>query len=177
MPISFNLVVQYYDRAMGYTRSYYNHVVHIRVKAATTLTLSTSKFDSCYNAPFPMSFGGFNGHFITYGVDVNPSDNNFVMGGRSANLTTWGDGYDGFVMRLSETGYIEWYNVITVYNGLHEHVGGVGISGSYVYALFYTETSEPANTHAIVKVTYLDGYKEWSKYVHQLDPVSYALAY
>lgn len=109
-PISFNVVVQYYDRAMGFARTYYNHVLHFRLVPPANITLSTSSQSDCASGEYPFSLGGVNGDFVTYGIDINPIDNNLILGGYSVNISSyWGDGMDGFVMRLSETGYIEWY--------------------------------------------------------------------
>jgi hypothetical protein len=49
---------------------------------------------------------------IIYSFDYCNADGNMILGGGTANLTTSDGTGDAFLMRISETGYVEWHNAI-----------------------------------------------------------------
>lgn len=118
-----------------------------------------------------MSFGGSlaSGWTRAFHIVVNPADDNFLLGGWSNNIT-WGDATDGFIIRASDTGYIEWYITMSANLGYNDYVGGIAIQGSFVYALYYVTNSIQTNNYAFVKLTYAEGKKIWARRVIYREP-------
>lgn len=81
---------------------------------------------------------------VGYSFDVNKADENIVIGGTTSNITLHTDGTDAFVMRVSQSGHLEWYSQIsTKTGGTLEYVTSVAInspsggSTGSVYAFFF----------------------------------------
>lgn len=66
-----------------------------------------------------------------------------IIGGTTGNLTMFADGIDSYVMRISETGYIEWYSQMAhMVVSDQDYILSVAINSvaggytGYVYAIF-----------------------------------------
>jgi hypothetical protein len=88
-----------------------------------------------------------------------------VLSGSTANITS-GDGTsDGFIMRISETGYVEWYNAIHTSYGYNGEVvtsviinSATGGTVGSVYAIYFI-----GGWSALIKVSYSEGKLIFSK--------------
>ena len=68
---------------------------------------------------------------ITYGFNVISDDKNMLVAGKTLNLThTDGSNYDGFIMRLTPLGFLQWLSYLSFKQGVDEYVGGVVYGGS-----------------------------------------------
>ena len=76
--------------------------------------------------------------------------------------------YDGFVMRLTPLGFVQWVSYLSAKQGIDEYVGNVAqfISGAGPGVLATFHTSNPtatSRTSAIAKLTYDEGKLIWAK--------------
>lgn len=105
---------------------------------------------------------------ITYGFNVITDDKNILLSGTTKNLThTDGATYDGFVMRLTPLGFIQWLSYLSFKQAADEYVGGVVYGGSpdkFAYCMLHSsQTTVSLRKHAIVKLTYEEGKMGWAK--------------
>lgn len=70
------------------------------------------------------------------------------------------DAADAFIMRLSETGYIEWYNqIFSGFSTINDYIFSVAINSpsggltGFVYSIYYLYP----NAYGILKLSYSEG--------------------
>lgn len=126
---------------------------------------SSENFAKCQFKPFPFVYGGnAAGDMFLYDFEVIPTDNNIIHAGSSTNISL-GWGQDAYIMRVTTTGLIHWYNHLMISSGVSERIKSLTYSAtrSAVYTVWHT--SAATYKYAIVKLTYGEGKMEWSKYV------------
>lgn len=131
-----------------------------------------------------MSYGGKVGSqgddIISYGFYFVLADQNLIVSGRTKNSTN-DDGnantvanYDGFVMRLTPLGFVQWVSYLSAKKGYNEYVGNIAQfitpSGTAIMGVFHSlNTPTNARVNAIVKLTYDEGKLIWAKEVVYAD--------
>ena len=118
------VVVRYYDTLAGESMGHYDFNIHIKIIATTTLTLSDQVYGNlqkCSQNIFPLSYGGLDtsrtpnkgGDMIGYGIFF-VDDYNLIVSGKSQNLThDDSTTNDGFVMRITPLGFINWISYLS----------------------------------------------------------------
>ncbi|CDW71147.1 UNKNOWN [Stylonychia lemnae] len=177
LPQQFYLKIRFHDLETGTTSYYHDHSIMIRIVDSANLTLSKSNFDYCWQNPFPMSFGSSYYSYSMYGGGfyANSTDNNMIMVGNVNTVHSAfsnEDTYDAYVMRLSETGWVEWLDQISNGRGLNDKTTSVTMQNGYVYT-FLTTPSNSYNDiyYAIIKLTYLEGKVEWARQFIIVNPL------
>jgi hypothetical protein len=109
--------------------------------------------------------GGYRNSYL-YSVYLNEFDDNILLSGQNAeNYTTSDAEAQGFVMRLSSTGYIEWMTYVGFMALSSENtVSVIGNSTDNVYALQVSGSG--TYKFAILKLTYAEGKLIWSKTIN-----------
>ncbi|CDW87977.1 UNKNOWN [Stylonychia lemnae] len=136
-PQSFYMKIRYTD--IESTTYFYDHYIMIKIVDSTNLTLSKSNPEYCNQNVFPMSYGNTQtyGELYSQGFWVNTTDNNLIIGGSSNASNPFienEDLIDGYVMRVSSTGYVEWLTQINQQRQVSEIISAVTASQGYVYA-------------------------------------------
>jgi hypothetical protein len=120
---------------------------------------------------FPVSIGFSSAwaNLFSYGVYVNPSDDNILVVGKMASdpavpQVFLDDVADGIAARLSETNVIEWFVSFGYMKVENEAAMAVTLIQDHVYVGLCSENASlMSRRHAIVKLTYAEGKMQWSK--------------
>lgn len=60
---------------------------------------------------FPMGFAySSTTKFKALSIAMNPADSNVIIGGTQTYYSYGADGFDGYILRLTDLGSIEWMN-------------------------------------------------------------------
>ena len=96
---------------------------------------------------------------------INTQDDNIIFCGlaNSNSPMSIGDGQDGYIIRLGQTGTVEWASTYFGYSSTDETIRACGVMGSYVYGIV-DQTGGYYN--AIIKMTYSEGKMIWSKSIN-----------
>lgn len=161
---------------------YFDFVIHIRIMAENPITPSDQTYDSlqkCSQNIFPVSYGGKAGikgdDMISYGFYLVGDDKNMLVSGKTMNSSQTNQiegSYDGFMMRLTPLGFIQWMSYISLKQGVDEYVGGIVYAGDVkcAYGRFHSNQSPAsARISAIVKLTYEEGKMIWAKSIQYQD--------
>jgi hypothetical protein len=110
-----SLIARYYDLATSASSGfYYDRPIQITLRSPYPVNISNSDINNCYQNPFGVSLGancGPNCWTVAAGIYANPSDENLLISGYThpaAPFMKIDDATDGFVVRMSSTGYVEW---------------------------------------------------------------------
>lgn len=82
--------------------------------------------------------------------------------------------YDGFIMRLTPLGFVQWVSYLSAKMGYDEYVGNIVQfitgAGTAIMGVFHTlNTPTTARVNAIVKLTYDEGKLIWAKQIVYAD--------
>ncbi len=173
------MTVRYFDTLATEAMGYYDFTIHIRLVHDNPITLSDQvigSLDKCAQNVYPLSYGGYDtthspnkgDNMIGYGFYYFVDDNNMIISGKTQNLThNDGSNNDGFVMRITPLGFINWLTYVSTKQGIDEYVGNAVVQGSsYVYAHFHNNHGTlTKRSSAIVKLTYEEGKLVWAKQI------------
>ena len=119
---------------MGYWDN--NILISVYGDNQTALTHGMYDIQKCSQNIYPFSFGGQDSsrspvagnNMIGHGFNFVSDDFNLIVSGRSQNLTSDDSStFDGYVMRVSTLGFINWLTYISSKQGMHEYVGNAVI--------------------------------------------------
>lgn len=105
---------------------------------------------------------------IGYGIYYVSDDSNIIVSGKTQNIThDDGANNDGFVMRLTPLGFINWLSYLSTKQAQDEYVGNAvyqGGSVKFIYAHFHSNHGTASlRTSAIAKLTYEEGKLMWAR--------------
>ncbi|CDW81956.1 UNKNOWN [Stylonychia lemnae] len=176
-PLSFSLKVRYADEAYASSGAFFDYPILIRIVAQQNLTIEEHNWKECFQNQFSMSFGSNCGtcYFYSNGFYLNKEDENIILVGQAAPTNAFlinEDNDDGFIARISQTGWVYWLNQVSAQQNVEDAITAVTMSKGFIYCFFHNYGStEPNRIHAILKITYEEGKIQWTKRIIPSNPI------
>ena len=113
---------------------------------------------------------------IGYGVSYCSDDQNVLISGKTKNLTHDDKNagaltYDGFIMKVTPLGFINWISYLSSKQGYDEYVGNAVATQGMIYAHFHTNNPTGTKTSAVCKLSFDEGKLQWAKQIMFLDNI------
>ncbi|CDW87181.1 cadg multi-domain protein [Stylonychia lemnae] len=160
-PGSYYVKVRYQDAYQVEAKIYFETIIQIRIVNSANISISQSNFTQCTVNPFAFSYN-FK-QIFPLSLFLTEDDENMILGGYARILS---GSNEAFVMRLSQTGRLEW--IVVILSLVQSQVNSVLQQNYQVYCQYRTVNQFFDSQEAIVKMTYGEGKIIWARKI-QMD--------